>query len=239
MRLPMSSNIFLRPRAAREFRAGGPPGSITQEFLERSLWQRYEKPQLEHQESQERHQRANANRVDPGITPQPPHEGDDQNCGGNVDAEIGNGGNIDCRRDHHREHELELTPACEEFAVVRGCEYFCEVHRACDDDGQTDVERKESGFRSLGTPADADLQAAIDSDKCKERHERGHSNFHTLVGRTCPTKFFRGVAHHDLKSLVRMNRRLSWCWPESQRPSSGPHAASLRWRPTWRIRHQS
>src|SRR5262245_30352389 len=164
-----------------------PPNSVPQEFLERSLWQGHEKPPLEHQECQDRQDSANRNGTGPRILAQPFHKGEDQKRGGNVDSDVGDDRNINCRRQNDCEDLLELVPPGKQIASIRACEYFCKIDGGGDDHSQADIKRKKAGLRPVCTPTDADPHATVNSNKREQRHKCRYPNLDTPAGRTRPT----------------------------------------------------
>ena len=65
-----------------------------------------------------------------------------------------------------------------------------DIDGAGNQNNEADIEWKETGARSFVTPANSNLDAAVNSDQREERHEHGYSDFDAPVGRTRPTGFF-------------------------------------------------
>jgi hypothetical protein len=91
-----------------------------------------------------------------------------------------------------------LAPVSEQLAVRGTFDYFRKIDRAGNEDGQTDIEWEKAGQRSLGTPTDANLDTAVDSNERQERHKGDDPNFNIPVGRARPTRFFYCLIHSHL-----------------------------------------
>src|SRR5262249_24741432 len=153
------------------------------------LRQRHQEPDLEHQKSQKWNDYTDRDGHEPMVVPQPFHERNDQQRRGRIYSEIRNRCDIDRSRDNHRQHLTDLSPLREHHTVVDTKEDFRKIDGAENQNGNTDVERKEPRLRALRTPANADLDASVYSDQSKDGHGNSHANLDSPVGRTRPTGF--------------------------------------------------
>src|SRR5687767_11960558 len=84
-----------------------------------ALGQRHLEPHLEDDVEHRDGNHADHGHLPPHVLPQPAHEEADEEDGRHVDADPGDEEGVDCRRDQHREHELELPDVHESLVLLR------------------------------------------------------------------------------------------------------------------------
>src|SRR6185312_16526955 len=180
--------------------------SVSQHRFERAFGQGHQEPYLERQEQRDGDSHPEGRRGDHSVLAEPDHEGADEDCRGDVNADVDDPDDVN----HHRNEDpqnLKEWADLDERAGFRSpaLEHFDQLidqdRRAGNEQDDADIEREVSGLRSAAVPARAQFVIVDHHDGGKGNDDNRRRDFHR-ADRNQASSVVGMVTHSTYPSLV-------------------------------------
>src|SRR6478752_5737000 len=153
-----------------------PPSIQPEPAFARPFGKRHLEPDLAKEEENHRNADAHHRGLRPGVLAEPAHEQADEDRRRDVDAEPGDGRDVDRRRHQHHQHHPQLADLDEGLVLRGGHEQSPhDVDQRRDADDRAQVEGEIAGARPVVGPADAQPHAVVDDERADDQEKRGDS----------------------------------------------------------------